>query len=88
MEDRYIQFKEAVSTPDGIILAPHGIIDSVKNCVAIEYGEEGLNVLIKHANSFEWMDVQLAIPQGSEREYADPSESAVTDLLSRAKKQQ
>ena len=55
------------------------VVASVKNCVAVEYvpvseyaEEATMNVLINHGDSFEWMDISMAIPVGSEREYPPP----------------
>jgi len=57
------------------------LLAQIKNAVAIEYVpvseycEVGkLNVLLRKKDSFEWVDVEDAIPIDSEREY--PQETA------------
>ena len=59
----------------------------VKQCVAVEYIpvsdvtiESSINVLIQHKDSFEWMDIQHAIPAGSAREYSPPSPPTIAKL--------
>lgn len=56
----------------------------VKQCVAVEYTpvsewsqDSSLAVLIQHKDSFEWMDISLAIPRESEREYTEPVAATV-----------
>ncbi len=58
---------------------PEELLSKIKGAVAAEYiaadetfQESSLNILVAHHDVFEWMDVSLAIPIGSNREYPDP----------------
>ena len=68
------------------------IIGKVKQCVAVDYvpvsewrEESSLTVLSQHSDSFEWMDISMAIPLGSEREYRAQEATNVTGLKPRAR---
>lgn len=55
------------------------LLGKIKGAVAAEYiqadenfEESSLNVLVKHHDTFEWMDVSLCIPADSTKEYPSP----------------